>query len=72
MKKIIFTICLFAAFSVSAQKTYDFTVNNAIPWIKAGNAISAVQSSEGITLEFNAGNPRLDITEEQILMMPLH
>lgn len=62
MKNILLTICLFAAFSVSAQKTYDFTVNNNIPWIKAGNAISAVQSSEGITLEFNAGNPRLDIT----------
>jgi hypothetical protein len=62
MKKIILTICLFAAIVINAQKTYDFTVGNTAPWVKAGNSISADQSSEGLTLEFNAGNPRLDIT----------
>jgi hypothetical protein len=62
MKKIILTICLFVAFAITAQKTYDFTAGNAVPWIKAGNAISADQSSDGLTFEFNAGNPRLDIT----------
>ena len=64
MKKItLLSLLLITAFTVNAQKTYDFSGSaNPGTWESKGASISATPSADGMVLDFGAGTPRLDIT----------
>ena len=64
MKKITFIAALFVATTLTyAQKVYDFTTGNPGTWTNKGSASNATQTNGvGMTLTFNSGTPRFDIT----------
>ena len=64
MKKItLLSLLLITAFTINAQKTYDFSGSaNPGTWQSKGASTAATPSANGMVLEFGAGTPRLDIT----------